>query len=82
MYRGENADAIKYLTDAYNSNPNDPTVLYNLSLAYSKKKDFTMALEIINKCLMSESELLRSKYFKASNSTCIKMKSSSIVSDC
>ena len=49
--RGQHDDAIKYLTEAYSSNPNDPTVLYNLSLAYSKKGNFNLALEIITKCL-------------------------------
>ena len=37
---GKYDDAIKYLTEAYTSTPHDPTVLYNLSLAYSKRKDF------------------------------------------
>jgi lysophospholipase L1-like esterase len=52
LYRGEYNDAIKYLTETYKSDPKDPMVLYNLSLAYSKKKDFKSALEIINKCLI------------------------------
>ena len=52
MYRGKYGDAVKELTEAYNSNPKDPTVLYNLSLAYSKKKDFKLALEIIERCLV------------------------------
>ncbi len=51
LKRGQYDDAIKYLTEAYSSNPNDPTVLYNLSLAYSKKDKFNLALEIITKCL-------------------------------
>ncbi len=52
LYRGKYDDAIKYLTEAYKSTPDDPAVLYNLSLAYSKKKDFKMAFDIINKCLI------------------------------
>jgi lysophospholipase L1-like esterase len=52
LYRGNIDDAIKYLTEAYQSNPKDPLVLYNLSFAYSKKKDFITALTIITKCLM------------------------------
>ncbi|MGD8779036.1 MAG: GDSL-type esterase/lipase family protein [Ignavibacteria bacterium] len=52
LYRGEFDDAIKYLTEAYNSNPKNPLVLYNLSLAYSKKKDFKTALSLIDKCLI------------------------------
>jgi lysophospholipase L1-like esterase len=62
LYRGEYDDAVKQLTEAYNSNPKDPSVLYNLSLAYSKKKDLKAALEMINKCLIVEP-----KYPKADN---------------
>lgn len=51
LYRGEYDDAIKYLTEEYSSNPLDPTVLYNLSVAYSNKKNFELALVIITKCL-------------------------------
>ena len=52
LYRGNFDDAIKYLTESYKENPKDPQVLYNLSLAFSKKKDFKTALIIINKCLI------------------------------
>ena len=52
LYRGKYDDAVKELTEAYDSNPKDPSVLYNLSLAYSKKEDFKAALEMINKCLI------------------------------
>jgi len=51
LYIGNFDNAIKYLTEAYKSDSKDPLVLYNLSLAYSKKKDFKTALTIINKCL-------------------------------
>jgi tetratricopeptide (TPR) repeat protein len=51
LHREKFDDAIKYLREAYNSNPKDPLVLYNLSLAYSKKKDLKTAQTIINKCL-------------------------------
>ena len=54
LYRGKYDDAIKYLTEAYNSNPKDRTVLYNLSLAYSQKKDFKTALAKINECLSAK----------------------------
>jgi tetratricopeptide (TPR) repeat protein len=53
LYRGKYTDAIRYLTEAYNSNPKDLTVLYNLSLAYSRKKDFKTALTMINECLIA-----------------------------
>ncbi len=62
LYVGRFDNAIKYLTEANKSDPKDPTVLYNLSLAYSKKKDFKTALEIINKCLM-----VKPNYPEASN---------------
>ena len=51
LYRGKYDDAVKELTDAYNSNPKDPSVSYNLSLAYSQKKNFKAALAMIQKCL-------------------------------
>ncbi|HSR18554.1 MAG TPA: tetratricopeptide repeat protein, partial [Ignavibacteriaceae bacterium] len=51
LNRGKFDDAIKYLTQTYNANPKDPSVLYNLSLAYSKKEDFKTALTFINKFL-------------------------------
>jgi len=52
LYRGKYDDAVKYLTDAYNSNPKDPSVLYNLSRAYLKKREFKSALGMIDKCLI------------------------------
>jgi tetratricopeptide (TPR) repeat protein len=52
LCRGKYDDAIKYLTEGYKLNPNDSLILYNLSLAYSKKKDFKTALSIINQCLI------------------------------
>jgi tetratricopeptide (TPR) repeat protein len=53
LYIGNYDNAIKYLTEAYKSVPKDPLVLYNLSLAYSKKEDFITALTLINKCLIA-----------------------------
>ena len=52
LYMGNFDNAIIYLTKAYKSSPEDPLVLYSLSSAYSKKKDFKTALSLINKCLM------------------------------
>lgn len=52
LHRGLYDDAIKYLTEANKLNPEDPLVMYNLSLAYSKKEDFNTALTIINECLI------------------------------
>jgi lysophospholipase L1-like esterase len=55
LKRGQYDDAIKYLTEAYKTAPRDPTVLYNLSMAYSKKKDFKRALTTIHECLIADS---------------------------
>jgi len=53
LYIGNFDNAIRHLTEAYTANPKDKLVLYNLSLAYSKKKDFKTALTLINECLIS-----------------------------
>ena len=55
-------NAIRHLTEAYKSSPEDPIVLYNLSLAYSKKKDFKTAFTLINQCL-----IVNPKYPEANN---------------
>ncbi len=62
LYIGNFNNAIKYLTEAYQSDPKDQSVLYNLSLAYFKKADFKSALAMINKCLT-----LKSDYTEANN---------------
>jgi tetratricopeptide (TPR) repeat protein len=54
LNRGKYDDAIKYLTEAFKSTPTDPTVLYNLSFAYLKRKDFKTALTMINECLLAK----------------------------
>ena len=52
LYRGKYDDAVKQLTEAYNFNPKDPSVSYNLALAYFQTKDFKTALAMIQKCLL------------------------------
>jgi lysophospholipase L1-like esterase len=64
LCRGEYDDAIKYLTEAHKSSPHDPTVLYNLALAYSKRNDFKTALAIINECLIADSNYPGAKDLK------------------
>jgi len=64
LFTGELDQAIKLLTEAYNTNPKDPLVLYNLSLAYLKKKDFKTALTIINKCLTVKPNYLQANSLK------------------
>jgi tetratricopeptide (TPR) repeat protein len=53
LYIGNFENAIKYLSIAYNSDPKDPLVSYNLALAYSKREDFKSALTLIKKCLIA-----------------------------
>jgi len=64
LNRGNYDDAIGYLIDAYKSNHRDSLVLYNLSLAFSKKKDFKMALGIINECLFVNPNYLEAHKLK------------------
>ena len=51
LYIGNFDNAIRHLTEAYKTGPEDPIVLYNRSLAYSKKKDCKTALTLINQCI-------------------------------
>ena len=44
-------DAIYYLSKSLEYSGSDPQVLYNLSGAYSKKRNYREALQTINKCL-------------------------------
>ena len=46
--------AIGYLSQSLNYNASDSQVLYNLSGAYSMKKDYQTALQIVNRCLEIE----------------------------
>ena len=62
LYIGNFDNAIRHLTGAYKLNPSDPVVLYNLSFAYSKKKDYQSALKLINECLV-----VNPKYSEANN---------------
>jgi tetratricopeptide (TPR) repeat protein len=46
--------AIVYLSQSLNYSANDAQVIYNLSGAYSRKKDYHTALQIVNRCLEIE----------------------------
>ncbi|MGB5288529.1 MAG: GDSL-type esterase/lipase family protein [Ignavibacteriaceae bacterium] len=46
--------AIAYLTSSLNYNSSDSQVLYNLAGAYSIKRDYQTALQMINRCLQIE----------------------------
>jgi hypothetical protein len=51
LSEGKNESAINYLEESHRIDPNDSQVLFNLAGAYSRLKDFTKALEIVNECL-------------------------------
>jgi tetratricopeptide (TPR) repeat protein len=51
LHIGKYDDAVKHLSEAYNTDPKDPQILYNLSLLYFKKNDLKAAGTYINKCL-------------------------------
>jgi tetratricopeptide (TPR) repeat protein len=51
LSKNKTADAIKYLEESLTFDSSDPQVFYNLSGAYSYKKEFHKALDAINKCL-------------------------------
>lgn len=64
LYQDKFDESIKYLTDAYNYNSNDLSVIYNLSVAYYKKRDFKSALKMINKCLAVDNKYAEAIYLK------------------
>jgi len=51
LFKGDIEEAINYLNKSIQLNSKDAQVLYNLAGAYSKKKDYKSALNIINRCL-------------------------------
>jgi tetratricopeptide (TPR) repeat protein len=63
-YIGNFDNAIKYLTEAYKTNGNDPLVTYNLAFAYSKKGDLKKALSLINNCLKTNPNYAEAKNLK------------------
>jgi tetratricopeptide (TPR) repeat protein len=57
-----NADpAIGYLTTSLNYNSSDANVLYNLAGAYSLKKDYQTALQMVNRSLQIEPDYMMAK---------------------
>ncbi|MFI5236402.1 MAG: tetratricopeptide repeat protein, partial [Ignavibacteriales bacterium] len=46
--------AMDYLSSSLNYNSSDSQVLYNLAGAYSIKKDYQQALQMVNRCLQIE----------------------------
>ena len=51
LYKGDLDVAILYLNKSQQLNSRDAQVLYNLAGAYSKKKEYQLALNTINTCL-------------------------------
>lgn len=53
--------AINYLSKSINYNSSDAQVYYNLSGAYSIKKDYNTALQMVNRCLQIEPDYSMAK---------------------
>jgi tetratricopeptide (TPR) repeat protein len=53
--------AINYLSKSINYNSSDAQVYYNLAGAYSIKKDYKTALQMVNRCLQIEPNYLMAK---------------------
>jgi tetratricopeptide (TPR) repeat protein len=53
--------AINYLSTSLNYNASDAHTLYNLAGAYSMKKDYKTALQIVNRCLQLEPDYSMAK---------------------
>jgi tetratricopeptide (TPR) repeat protein len=51
LYNENTDDAIALLRNAYKQSPNDPLILYSLSLAFTKKKEYKISLDLIDTCL-------------------------------
>ena len=51
LFKGDTDGAINYLNKSAQLNAKDAQVFYNLAGAYVKKKDYTSALNNINRCL-------------------------------
>ncbi|MFH1197818.1 MAG: tetratricopeptide repeat protein [bacterium] len=62
LYIKNYRNAIRHLTEAYKSNPDDPIVLFNLSSAYMNNGELKSALSFIEKCLK-----IKSNYPEAGN---------------
>lgn len=51
LSKNKTDSAIKYLKESIKFNSSDPQVLYNISGAYSYKKEYQKALDAVDKCL-------------------------------
>ncbi|MCB9205975.1 MAG: tetratricopeptide repeat protein [Ignavibacteriales bacterium] len=56
--------AINYLEKSMKFSANDPQVLYNLSGAYVNKKNYRLALEVLEKCLVINPNYTEAKNLK------------------
>lgn len=64
LSQGFTDDAIKYLEASLKFNNKDAQVYFNITGAYAQKKDFTKALDAINKCLQINPEFQRAALIK------------------
>ncbi|MBK9098601.1 MAG: hypothetical protein IPM14_10910 [bacterium] len=64
LSQGFTDDAIKYLEASIRFSSNDAQVYFNITGAYAQKKEFTKALDAINKCLQINPEFQRAAIIK------------------
>ncbi len=64
LSQGFTDDAIKYLESSLKFDSNDAQVYFNITGAYAQKKEFTKALDAINKCLQINPEFQRAAIIK------------------
>jgi tetratricopeptide (TPR) repeat protein len=65
LSKNKTDDAIKYLEESLRLGNNDPQVLYNISGAYSIKKEYQKALDAINKCLIIDAQFPKAVELKS-----------------
>lgn len=64
LSKNKTADAIKYLEESLKLDGSDPQVWYNISGAYSYNKEYTKALDAIDKCLSLDSSFPKAANLK------------------
>ena len=75
LMNGNYKDAISNLTECYKSNPKDAMVLFSLSKAYFKIKDFNKSKNYIKDCLKIRPDYPGANELKLNISNSIKIKS-------
>lgn len=64
VLRGKFAEAIPYLQNSYNLNPNDSRVIYNLAVSYYNTQKFPESLAKVNECLKKNPNYIEAKRLK------------------